>query len=99
MPINCHGERFETEIGRPAAAKVGDKPTALCYPLHPVEIAQDFLVFQMVGEKRANNQIDGFICRVNGISVSYNPSDPTACRGKLTCSAHSVRIEVDAREF
>lgn len=89
------GEREEGEGDR-LAVEVVDEPAEAGLGLHPAEELDDFGVGEVVGEQRADDDVDGGVRGV-GLEAGLEESDG-AGEGDFASGADDVGVEVNAGE-
>ncbi len=98
METHDAGEEAEETIGRDVAGEIVDEPSGHGGVLHPLNEADDFVVGEMVGEERTDDEMRGLRRRI-GEYVAGEPLN-AACRGAgFGGDGGSVGIEVDAGKF
>src|SRR6185437_4256662 len=100
VPAEEDGEKAEPEGGAAAAVEVVDEPAEAGVLLHPGEEADDLGRAEVMGEKRADDDV-GLRVGLVGEDVGVDPVDAGGewvVGVERACGAGGVRVEVDAGE-
>src|ERR1700676_3322557 len=95
MQAHDAGEQVEEAIGHDVAGEIVDEPACHGVVLHPLEVTNDLIVREVMGEERAHDEMRR-LWRCVGEDVAGDPVNAARDRADFRSNGGGIRIEVEA---